>query len=104
EIIGSVNIAPNGKRALLYTTAQETNERLTILDLEEETLHTVRLPKSVRAVTISPDSESALLVHRKLPGDPNDTGISPDELIDRSYGYSVLRLEDGFSKLQLTPS
>lgn len=104
EIVGSVNIAPNGKRALLYTTAQDTNERVTIMNVEDESLRVVRLPKSVRAVTIAPDSESALLVHRKLPGDPAQANIDPDELIDRSYGYSVLRLEDGFSKLQLTAS
>lgn len=104
EIVGSVDIAPNGERALLYTTALETNERLTILDLNDETLEVVRLPKSVKAVTISPDSESALVVHQKLEGDPNEVGIDPDALIDRSYGYSVVRLDDGFSKLQLTPS
>ncbi len=104
EIVGSVNIAPNGEQALLYTTAQATNERLTILDVETERLRVVRLPKSVRAVTISPNSESALLVHRKLDGDANEANIDPDVLIDRSYGYSMLRLEDGFSKLQLSSS
>lgn len=104
EVIGSVNIAPNGKRAMLYTTAQDTNEHVTIMNVEDESLRVVRLPKSVRAVTIAPDSESALVVHRKLPGEPRETDIDPDVLIDRSYGYSVLRLEDGFSKLQLTSS
>lgn len=104
EIVGSVNIAADGTRALLYTTAQDTNEHLTILDVETEELRVVRLPKAVQAVTVAPDGESALVVHRKLEGDPNEAGIDPDELIDRSYGYSVLRLEDGFSKLQLTSS
>lgn len=104
EIVGSVNIAADGKRALLYTTAQETNEHLTIMDVESEELRVVRLPKAVQAVTVAPDGESALVVHRKLDGDPNAAGIDPDVLIDRSYGYSVLRLEDGFSKLQLTSS
>src|SRR5690606_246799 len=70
EIVGSVHIAPNGKRALLYTTAQDTNERLTIWDVEKGSLNVVRLPKSVRAVTVAPDSESALVVHRKVGGDP----------------------------------
>lgn len=104
EIVGSVNIAPNGKRAMLYTTAQDTNEHVTIMNIEDESLRVVRLPKSVRAVTIAPDSESALVVHRKLPGEVREPNIDPDVLIDRSYGYSVLRLEDGFSKLQLTSS
>jgi YVTN family beta-propeller protein len=104
EIVGSVNIAPNGERALLYTTAQDDNEHLSILEIESEEIQVVRLPKSVRAVTIAPDSSSALVVHKKLPGDPNQAGVDPDTLIDRAYGYSVLQLEDGFSKLQLTNS
>lgn len=104
QIVGSVNIAPNGEHALLYTTAQDTNEHLSILDIEEETLRVVRLPKSVRAINMAPDSKSALVIHRKLEGDPNEANIDPDVLIDRSYGYSVLRLDDGFSKLQLTSS
>lgn len=104
QIVGSVNIAPNGEHALLYTTAQDTNEHLSILDIEAETLRVVRLPKSVRAVNMAPDSKSALVIHRKLEGDPNEANIDPDVLIDRSYGYSVLRIADGFSKLQLTSS
>lgn len=104
EIIGSVSISPDSKRALLYTTVVDDNERISILDIEEETFEPVRLPKAVQAITIAPDSETALIVHRKLAGDPNQAGISPDELIDRSFGYSVLKLATGFSKLQLTPS
>lgn len=102
EIIGSVNIAPNGERALLYTTALETNERLTILDVESEEMRVIRLPKSIQAVTIAPDSKSALIAHRKLAGDTRGDELTPDQLIDQSYGYSVLELDSGFSKLQLT--
>lgn len=101
EIVGSVNIAPTGERALLYTTAQETNERVTILDVDSEEMNVLRLPKSIRAVTIAPDSKSALIAHRKLNGDSR-ANLTPDELIDQSYGYSVLELDTGFSKLQLT--
>lgn len=102
EIVGSVNIAPNGERALLYTTALETNERITILDLESEERRVIRLPKSIQAVTIAPDSKSALIAHRKLAGDTRGEELTPDQLIDQSHGYSVLELESGFSKLQLT--
>jgi hypothetical protein len=102
EIVGSVNIAPDGKRALLYTTAQDTNEHISVLDVERDEIRVIRLPKSVQAVTIAPDSESALVAHRKLPGDSRGADLTPDQLIDQSYGYSVLELDSGFSKLQLT--
>ena len=75
-----------------------------MLDIENETFEPVTLPKAVQAVKISPDSKTALVVHRKLEGDPNEPGIDPDALIDRSFGYSVLQLETKFSKLQITPS
>ncbi len=102
EIVGSVSIAPDGARALLYTTAQPENERITLFDIEQGQLRTVRLPKSVRSVTFSPDGSVALIVHQKLPGDPNQAGIDPDTSLDRSYAYSVLSLDDGFSKLEPT--
>lgn len=101
EIVGSVSITPDGRRALLYTTAQETNERISVLEIDSEEMRVIRLPKSVAAVTMAPDSKSALIAHRKLPGDSR-ADLTPDQLIDQSYGYSVLELESGFSKLQLT--
>ena len=104
EVVGSVGIAPGGNRALLYTTALEDYERVTILDVSGAAARTVRLPKSVLAVRVSPDGKTALIVHRKLAGDPNEPGIDTDTLIDRSHGYSVLDLETGFSKLEPTLS
>lgn len=104
EWIGSVGIAADGKRALLYTTAIDDYERVTVLDVPEAKARTIRLPKSVLAVRVAPDGKTALLVHRKLPGDPNEPGIDTETLIDRSHGYSVLDLDTGFSKLEPTSS
>ncbi len=102
EIVGSARIAPDGRRALLYTTAQADNERVTVFDVEQGEMRVVRLPKSVRSVTLAPDSAVALIVHQKLPGDPNERGLDPDTALDRSYAYSLLSLDDGFSKLEPT--
>lgn len=102
ELIGSVTVSDDGKVALLYTTVVDTNERLSILDVETGASRTIRLPKAVEAVTLSPDGKKALVVHRKLPGNPAEPGLDPDLLIDRSYGYSLVQLDTGFSKLQLT--
>jgi hypothetical protein len=53
-------------------------------------------------VAIAPDSKTALIVNKKLPGDPADTTIDEATRADRQYGYSLLQLDSGFAKLQVT--
>jgi hypothetical protein len=102
QLFGSVEIAPEADRALLFTTAVEV-ERITILPLTgDEAPRTVALRKLVKAVAIAPDGETALIDHVAIPGDPNEPGIDPDTMIDRKFGYSVLRLSTGDVKLQVT--
>lgn len=101
ELVGSVSISPDSNTALLYTTVVNDNERLTLLDIASGDYDVVRLPKAIERVTLSPDSQTALLIHSKLPGSPDEPGLTPDAVIDRSYGYSVLDLDSGFSKLQV---
>ena len=102
QLVGSGTIAPDGKRALLYTTAVDV-ERITVLDLEGDAApHTVALRKSIAGVAVAPDGETALIVHKKAQGSPNDPGLDADTKIDRSFGYSVLRVSTGDVKLQVT--
>jgi hypothetical protein len=103
ETIGSVSISPQSDAALLYTTAVDI-ERITRLTLAKGGEHkTIALRKTVKAVTIAPDGETALIIHKKADGDPNQPGLDPDTQIDRSFGYSVLRIPTGDVKLQVTP-
>jgi hypothetical protein len=103
ETIGSVSIAPQSDAALLYTTAVDL-ERITRLTLAKGGEHkTIALRKTIKAVTIAPDGETALIIHKKADGDPNQPGLDPDTQIDRSFGYSVLRIPTGDVKLQVTP-
>jgi hypothetical protein len=104
ETVGSVTFAPGGQRALLFTTVVDTNERITILDLVASTHRTVQLRKAVRSVAVAPDGKKALVLHRKLPGDPAEPGLELDAQIDRSFGYSLLDLENAFAKLEVTPA
>jgi hypothetical protein len=101
--VGSAAITPDGKTAILYTTATPL-ERLILLDLVTQTTRPVRLKKGVRAVAVSPDSRTALVVHTKEDGDPRDPSVDVEGSIDRSYGYSVVDLTSAFAKLQLTPA
>jgi DNA-binding beta-propeller fold protein YncE len=102
-VVGSATLAPDGKTALLYTTAAAV-EHITVVDLENEAEkpRTLALRKAVRAVAIAPDSQTALVLHEKAEGDPNEPGIDPDVAIDRMYGYSGVRISNGAVKLQQT--
>jgi hypothetical protein len=102
ELVGSATIAPQADRVLLYTTAVDV-QRITILTLDGKTApKTVALRKTVKAVAIAPDGQTALIIHKKALGDPKQAGIDPDTMIARSFGYSVLRVPAGDVKLQVT--
>jgi YVTN family beta-propeller protein len=103
EVVGSLTVAPNGKTALAYTTAAPELERVVIVDLENNGApRTALLRKSVGAVAYTPDSSTALITHEKQLGSPDEPGLSPEAQVDRSYGYSLLRLSTGDVKLQRT--
>ncbi|MDP3273829.1 MAG: hypothetical protein Q8Q09_01450 [Deltaproteobacteria bacterium] len=102
EVFGSVSLAPDGRRALLFTTALDAR-RILVMDLvgaDGTIALTVR--KTVRAVAYAPDSRTALVLHRVATGDPNERGISLQTMIDRTPGYSMLEPSARFVKLQLT--
>lgn len=101
EIIGSLTIAPNAQSALAYSTTNV--ERMVIVDLAADAApRTVLLRKSVLAVAYTPDSSTAIITHEKAPGSPDEPGLDPEAQVDRSYGYSLLRLKTGDVKLQRT--
>jgi YVTN family beta-propeller protein len=101
EAVGSATLTPDGKTALLYTTATPV-ERLVILDLGSGAARPVRLKKGVRAVAVAPDGRTALVVHTRTTGDPRQPGLDVETSIDRAHGYSVVDLASAFAKLQLT--
>jgi hypothetical protein len=98
-------VSPDGTRAVL-TPPQTGPEALAIVELPSLEIRAVALQKSVRAATISPTGDSAVLIH-----EPRATNLGPnpspiDELdaqIDASSGFSVLQLDAGVAKLFLTP-
>jgi hypothetical protein len=92
-----------GDRGLLFTNAS-LREELTIIDFSQPGYPAVTWPlqKAVRAVAFDPTGTKAIVFHAKAPGDPADAD-SFEEFVDRSYGYSLFDLDQGFAKLQLTP-
>lgn len=101
--LGSLVLSADGKRGLLYTNAT-SDERISLIKLDTPGFPTVTWPlkKSVRAVGLSPTSDTAILLHAKTFGDPG-SATNFDDFVDKSYGYTLLDLATGFGKLQITP-
>jgi len=101
--VGSAVVSADGKHALLFTNAT-LDPHITRVELAEAGFPHVTwsLQKAVRAVGISPDSTTAIVLAAKAPGDPA-TATSFDDFVARSFGYALLDLATGFAKLQLTP-
>jgi hypothetical protein len=101
--LGSLTLSADGTRGVLYTNAT-LDLRLTLVQLNAPGYpHTTwPLQKAVRAVGVSPNGASALVLHAKVPGDPT-TATDFDDFIAESYAYSLVDLGSGFAKLEITP-
>ena len=97
--IGSVTMSAKGKYALLYTTAIPSKS-LVILDFAKpEYPLVVELTKAIRAISIAPDENSALVVH-PIPTSSGSGGTTGQisSTTPTGFGYTMVRLEDGYRK------
>jgi hypothetical protein len=94
-LIGSVTMSTEGRYALLYSTAAPTGN-LVILDLAHDSYRVVEVPRKVRAVAVAPDEKTALVLHPA----PATGGTSSAK--DKAFGYTMVRLADGFARWQDT--
>jgi hypothetical protein len=103
ETVGSVTMSAQGKYAVLYTTAIPVDS-LIVFDLGSESYQTVALQMAVRAVAVAPDENTALVLHTPsgLAGTGGSPGTRSASTAASSYGYTMIRLADGFTKLQQT--
>jgi len=100
--VGSFVLSDDGARALSFTNAALI-ELLAVVELDRPDFPVAvrRLQKSVRAVAFDSTATSALVIHAKAPGDPTEA-TTFEEFIDRSHGYSIVDIDSGFAKLQVT--
>lgn len=98
--VGSAQITDDGDQALLFTNASNVKS-VTLVDLITHEKRTAMLRKGIRWVALAPDGTSALVLHNKIPGDPQPTDDFQTQL-DKRYGFSLVDLESLFVKLQIT--
>jgi DNA-binding beta-propeller fold protein YncE len=106
-IAGQVVLTADGDRAVVFSSAAEV-EAIALLEIESGDSVVVTLEKWVRAVATTADGTVAVVIHDKKPGDPDDPLLDPvrdlDEIIDRTYGFSLVNFSDRVAVRQETPT
>jgi hypothetical protein len=100
--VGQAELSPDARKALLFTTVEERPE-ISVVDLESETIARYPLRKGVRRVAIGPEATSAVIFHTKLPGLASP-GEPEDQFIAKSWAYSILDLNTGYTKIETIPT
>jgi hypothetical protein len=101
--VGAAAISPNGHWAVLYTTVVQSERRIVIVDLTGAIEPRVLgVTKAVRGIAFSSSGDQAYLAHYKADGNPLEAGLSPEAVMERSYGYTLVDLKKAFRKLQGT--
>lgn len=102
--IGSVTISANGTYALLYTTAVASKDLAVFNLATEQLMPPPEIHKTIRAVAIAPDEKTALVLHTRTTPSSTSTNLSAQDIVDQSYGYTMVNLADGFTLLHTTPA
>lgn len=101
--IGAAAISGNGRWAVLYTTVLTSERRIVIHDLTAVVPDRILdLTKSIKGIAFSSSGEQAYVVHNKGAGDRNESGLTPEQVLERSNGYTLVDLNRAFRKLVIT--
>lgn len=89
----------DGERVVLYSSLPGARW-LAVLELKSGDVTAWPLQKEVKAVLVAPDNRSVVVLHRAetVPEDASDL----ERIVGTSEGYSVVDLDTGFAKLQLS--
>lgn len=101
--VGAAAISGNGRWAVLYTTVLTSERRIVIHDLTGVLPDRVLdLTKSIKGIAFSSSGDQAYVVHNKGAGSPEEAGITPEQVLERSNGYTLVDLKKAFRKLVIT--
>ena len=96
EVKGLASIDATGRWLVLYTTLGEV-DRMTLVDLSDESYEVIRLRKSIRGVAVAGDGQHAIVFHPAQTAP--ESASSAEALVLERPGYSVVDLESGFTRL-----
>lgn len=93
---GLVQVTPDRAHALVYSGLTRL-PLLGVIDLESESTRLFSLRNQIRSVAISPDSEKAIVVHRKQAGSAG-VGADPMTVFQHSHGMTILDIASGYMR------
>ena len=97
---GLATLTPDRRTLLVYTSlAGDLRPSLGVLDLESES-HALRafgLRNQIRSVAPSPDSSTAVVVHKKQDGPPA-SDADPLEFFRHNHGLTIVDLATGYRR------
>ena len=97
DVFGSLLLSQDGSQGILYSTASGQS-RVGVWSLGDDSITVRGTIKPVSAVDMSPDSQTAILMHPRENGD-----IDSSSYFYNRYGISLMAMEDLFtSSYQLT--
>ena len=97
---GQTVVSEDGQRVLAFS-AVENSPLVSIVDLQTRGVQTINLRKGVLSAALSPDGRTAVVYHSKAPGTPV-AGEPEDEILAKSYAFSIVNMDTGNSKLVRT--
>ncbi len=97
---GLAHITDDGKLALLYSTVNGV-ESMAGVDLQTRKGAAVPLRKTIDYIWLAKGAKTAVLVHKPAAG-PLYNEDPTEKFVDDSYGYTLLDLQTGYTKLVLT--
>lgn len=97
---GQAHVSSDGN--LIAVFSNQSEEKLVgIYNVAEDSFEVVGLHKTVKTVAFTPDHQIMVVIHGRKEGDPIDP-TDYEEVVDHSYGYSLVGISNGTVKQQLT--
>lgn len=92
---GIGRLTPDESAMVIFSTLPQT-PTVGLLDLESETIETFELRNQIKTVAISPDSETAVVVHRPEEGQASSS--DPEEKFRHSEAVTIWDLQTGYRR------
>lgn len=93
---GLSQLTPDRKQALVYSTLEELPE-LGVLALGEKELRTFPLLNQIRALAVTPDSLTAIVIHNRQQG-TIDVNASAQQAFRYKHGLTLVDLMSGYRR------
>ena len=93
--VGIGRLTPDESSMVVFSTLP-TIPTVGLLDLETETISTFEMRNEIRSLEISPDSRTAVAIHKAQEG--TSSGVDPEAAFRHSEGLTLWDLETGYRR------